>query len=233
LFVSLGIVGAGGMAAALMVGAVVCVAVCSAGDISQDLKTGFLVGATPWKQQIGEFIGMIAAAAIVGWVVYLLGSTYGFVADATHTRPLQAPQANLMAILIEGVMEAKLQWDLIFFGMFLALIVEFFGVTSLAFAVGLYLPVGLSVGIMAGGLLKWARSRTQNTSEEENPGVLYSSGLIAGEALIGIGIALLATAGIAYDRFAGILGQAALPITIVIYAGLLYSLWRASKVLPR
>ncbi|MBU0690921.1 oligopeptide transporter, OPT family [bacterium] len=229
LFVGLGIVGTIGMAAALLVGAVVCVAVCAAGDISQDLKTGYLLGATPWKQQVGEFIGVIAGASIVGAIVYLLGESYGFVYSAEHPNPLQAPQANLMAILIEGVMESKLQWDLIFFGMLLSVIVEFFGVTSLAFAVGLYLPVGLSVGIMTGGLLRWARERKQGVSDGNDPGVLYSSGLIAGEALLGIILALLATLHVAYDGAAGILGIAEVPVTIVLYCGLLYSLWHLSK----
>jgi putative OPT family oligopeptide transporter len=229
LFVGLGIVGTTGMTAALLIGTVVCVAVCAAGDISQDLKTGYLLGATPWKQQVGEFIGVVAGASIVGAVVYLLGDTQGFVYSAEHPNPLQAPQANLMAILIEGVMESKLQWDLIFFGMLLSVIVEFFGVTSLAFAVGLYLPVGLSVGIMTGGLIRWARVRKNGEMDGDEPGVLYSSGLIAGEALLGIGLALLATFNIAYDGAAGILGAAEIPFTIIVYCGLLYSLWRLSK----
>lgn len=229
LFVANGISGPEGMAAALMVGAVVCVAICMAGDISQDLKTGFIVGATPRKQQIAEFIGIVAGALVVGWVVHLLGSTYGFVQDAAHPRPLQAPQANLMAILIEGVLDGKLQWSLIFFGMFLAAIVELFGVTSLAFAVGLYLPVGLSVGIMAGALISVVVRRRSSTSESEDGGILFSSGLIAGEALIGIALALLATVGISLEMFSGLLGVAELPVTICAYAFLLYALWRAAR----
>ncbi|MBK6766088.1 MAG: OPT/YSL family transporter [bacterium] len=202
LFVAYGISGPEGMTATMMIGSVVCVAICSAGDISQDLKTGFLVGATPRKQQIAEFYGVLASMVVVGWVVHLLGDTYGFVQDAAHPRPLQAPQANLMAILIEGVLDGKLQWSLIFFGMFLAAIVELFGVTSLAFAVGLYLPVGLSVGIMTGALIKLVVQRRKPVSEAEDTGVLFSSGLIAGEALIGIALALLATVGPRLKRFA-------------------------------
>ncbi|MCB9357031.1 MAG: oligopeptide transporter, OPT family [Calditrichaeota bacterium] len=229
LFVALGIAGPEGMAAALMIGAVVCVAICMAGDISQDLKTGFLVGATPRKQQIAEFFGIIAGALVVGWVVSLLGSTYGFVQDAAHPKPLQAPQANLMAILIEGVLDGKLQWSLIFFGMFLAAIVELFGVTSLAFAVGLYLPVGLSVGIMTGALISHFVKSGRSTSEAEDGGILFSSGLIAGEALVGIALALVATAGLTLEFFSGILGGAEIPITIAAYAFLLYALWRAAR----
>lgn len=229
LFVAYGISGPAGMAATMMIGSVVCVAICSAGDISQDLKTGFLVGATPRKQQIAEFFGIFAGMIVVGWVVHLLGNTYGFVQDATHPRPLQAPQANLMALLIEGVMDGKLQWSLIFFGMFLAAIVELFGVTSLAFAVGLYLPVGLSVGIMSGALIHFFIHRKKQVSEAEDGGVLFSSGLIAGEALIGIALALLATVGVSLEAFRGMLGVAELPVTIAAYSFLLYALWKSAK----
>ncbi|MCB1059662.1 MAG: oligopeptide transporter, OPT family [Calditrichaeota bacterium] len=229
LFSAFGIGGIEGMAAALMVGAVVCVAICMAGDISQDLKTGFILGATPRKQQISEFVGVIAGVVVVGWVVHLLGSTYGFVQDAAHPNALQAPQANLMAILIEGVMDGKLQWSLIFFGMFIAAIVELFGVTSLAFAVGLYLPVGLSVGIMSGALIKHFASQRNELSEAEDGGVLFSSGLIAGEALVGIALALFATVGFSLEAFGGILGTMELPITIIAYGILLFALWRSVK----
>ncbi len=229
LFVSLGYIGPSGMAAALFVGSVVCVAVCSAGDTSQDLKTGFLVGATPWRQQIGEFVGVAAGATVVGGVVYLLGSAYGFVPSADHPRPLQAPQANLMALLIDGVMHGQLPWDLIFFGMFLAFIVEMFNVPSLAFAVGLYLPVGLSAGIMVGGLLHWFRNRKRSQGSADDPGVLYSSGLIAGEALMGITFALLATAGVDYAFGAERLGGITTIATVLIYLLLVYSLWWTSR----
>lgn len=229
LFIGLGIVGTGGMVASLLIGSVVCVAVCAAGDTSQDLKTGFLLGATPWKQQAGEFIGVLAGASIVGAIVYLLGNAYGFVPDAAHPRPLQAPQANLMAILIEGVMNGQLPWDLIFVGMALAVIVELFGAPSLAFAVGLYLPVSLSVGIMAGGALRGLRDRSRRQEAGDDPGILYGSGLIAGEALMGIAFAILATIGIAYDFAGGILGPAEVPVTIAIFAALCFTLWKAAK----
>jgi putative OPT family oligopeptide transporter len=229
LFVSMGYTGASGMVAALFVGTVVCVAVCTAGDISQDLKTGFLLGATPWKQQLGMFAGIVAGTAVIGSVVYLLGSTYGFVADAQHPHPLQAPQANLMAMIIDGVMHGRLPWDLIFLGMFLALVVELFGVSSLAFAVGLYLPVGLSVGVMMGGLVRWARAGINAEESGEDAGVLYSSGLIAGEALIGIAIAVVASLKVAYDFAAGTLGALEIPVTLLLYAALIYTLWIASR----
>jgi uncharacterized oligopeptide transporter (OPT) family protein len=132
-------------------------------------------------------------------------------------------------VLIEGVMESKLQWDLIFFGMFLAGIVELFGVTSLAFAIGLYLPVGLSVGIIAGALIRYFLDRKRAVSEGEDSGILFSSGLIAGEALVGIGLALVATAGIAFDGWGGALGAAEVPVTLAIYGTLLLMLWRSAR----
>jgi putative OPT family oligopeptide transporter len=232
LFVSMGYVGASGMVAALFVGTVVCVAVCTAGDISQDLKTGFLLGATPWKQQVGMFAGIVAGTSVIGSIIYLLGNTYGFVASAQHPHPLQAPQANLMAMIIEGVTYGRLPWDLIFLGMFLSLVVECFGVSALAFAVGLYLPVGLSVGVMIGGLVRWARSGFDAEESGEDPGVLYSSGLIAGEALIGIAIAIVASMKISYDFAAGILGGWEVPVTLALFAALVYSLWAASRPKP-
>jgi len=230
LFVGMGYVGTSGMVAALFVGTIVCVAVCTAGDISQDLKTGFLLGATPWKQQLGMFVGIVAGTSVIGGIVYLLGSTFGFVADAAHPHVLQAPQANLMAMIIDGVMHGKLPWDLLFLGMFLALIVELFGVSSLAFAVGLYLPVGLAVGVMVGGLVRWARAGINAEESGEDPGVLYSSGLIAGEALIGIGFAILASLKIAYDVAGNVFtGGLQDVVTMLLYAGLVYTLWAASK----
>ncbi len=234
LFVNIGFVGVSGMVTALMVGAVVCIAVCAAGDMSQDLKTGFLVGATPWKQQIAEFAGVLSAAVIVGAVVFLLNNAYGFVQTPEHPNPLLAPQANIMAILIEGVMEAKLPWDLIFFGMFLALVVECFAVPTLAFAVGLYLPVGLSAAIMVGGIVKYAVNRYQEKRSikvtGEDHGILYSSGLIAGEALVGIALAIVVAIGVKNMAFAdGWLGSATVLISIPIYCLLIYSLWKAAK----
>ena len=134
-----------------------------------------------------------------------------------------------MALLIEGVMHGQLPWDLIFFGVFLAAIVEMFGVPSLAFAVGLYLPVGLSAGIMVGGLLHWFRRRKQSGERAEDAGVLFSSGLIAGEALMGIAFAFLATAGVEYAVGTGRLAGATAFITGLAYHLLLFSLWRAAR----
>ena len=230
IFVALGYTGPSGMIAALSVGAVVCVAICIAGDTSQDLKTGFLVGATPRKQQIGEFIGVFTSALVIGATIYLLNNAYGFVQDAAHPEPLQAPQANLMATIIKGVMHGDLPWGLIFSGMGLALIVELMGFPSLAFAVGLYLPMSLSAGVMVGGLVKLFVDRGKQTKKmAEDSGILYSSGLIAGEALIGILLALFITVGWVFNFAEGWMGMFETVGSLVIFALLIYTLIAVTK----
>jgi putative OPT family oligopeptide transporter len=230
LFVAFGYTGPIGMIAALSVGAVVCVAICIAGDISQDLKTGFLVGATPYKQQIGEIIGVLTSALVIGGTLYLLNNAYGFVQDSAHPNPLQAPQANLMATIIQGVMHGNLPWGLIFIGMGLALVVEIMGMPSLAFAVGLYLPMSLSSGVMVGGLVKWWVNRsTKGRGMAEDSGILYSSGLIAGEALIGILLALFITIGWKLGFLQGWMGSFDMVGTLIIYGLLTWSLIAVSK----
>ncbi len=184
LLYMVGYTGTNGMVAAITIGAIVCIGICIAGDTSQDLKTGYLVGATPWKQQIGELIGVFASAIAIGYTLNLLHGAY-----TIGSKELAAPQATLMAMVIKGVMEATLPWGLIFVGMFSAFVVEIFGINSLAFAVGLYLPMSLSTPIMAGGLIKMLVDKL-NKKEDEN-GILLSSGLIAGEALMGVFLAVL------------------------------------------
>jgi putative OPT family oligopeptide transporter len=185
LLYKFGYSGNAGMIAALSVGAVVCIAIAIAGDTSQDLKTGFLVGATPWKQQLGEMIGVLFSAMFIGFTVYLLHKTY-----VIGSRALPAPQANLMALVIKGVMENTLPWILVFIGAASAMVAELLGVPSLAFAVGLYLPLHLSVPVIIGGLIKgYIDKKYDNSPKYEDineSGILYSSGLIAGEALLGV-----------------------------------------------
>ncbi len=173
--------------AILTVGAFVCIAAAIAGDTSQDLKTGFLVGATPKHQQVGEFIGVVTSGLTMGFVMYLLK-------DGITTGELPAPQANLMKLVIDGVIGGNLPWNLVLSGMFIALGVELLGINSLAFAVGLYLPLSLSVPIMAGGIIRWIlekRTSDPDLEEKRESGVLYSSGLIAGAALTGVFIMVL------------------------------------------
>jgi len=189
VFLGMGWTGPSGMVAAVSVGAIVCIAICIAGDTSQDLKTGFLVGATPRRQQLGEIVGVLSSAICVGWIVFFLHSAYGIGSDR-----LPAPQAVLMSMVVKGVLTVSLPWTLVAIGAFLAACVEFLGVPSLPFAVGLYLPVRLTTPIVAGGLVRLFAERPRDESlrhERREKGVLYSSGLIAGGAVAGIGVAAL------------------------------------------
>lgn len=176
LLVQMGMVGRAGMTMALMVGAVVCIAAAVAGDTAQDLKTGYLVGATPLIQQVAEMVGVLVSAAAIGWVVLLLHKTYGIGSTA-----LPAPQATLMELVVRGVFEGDLPWVLIGAGGMLALAFELLGIASLPVAVGLYLPLELSLPIFLGSLLAWGPSERR---------VLYASGVIAGDALVGLGWAV-------------------------------------------
>jgi putative OPT family oligopeptide transporter len=188
IFVGLGRVDPGAPVAVLMVGAVVCIAAAMAGDASQDLKCGFLLGATPWRQQIAEFLGIPLAAVSMAFVLQLLHRSYGI-----GTAELAAPQATLMATVIDGVLTQSLPWALVIVGMAIAVVVELLGVPSLPFAVGLYLPLGLSTSIFAGGVVRWiVEKRFVGAELQENreAGVLYASGLIAGAALLGVLIAI-------------------------------------------
>lgn len=194
IFVALGLADQpGARVAVLTVGAVVCIASAIAGDASQDLKAGFLLGATPWKQQVGEMIGVITSAIIMGGTLLLLHRSYGIGVEGG----LAAPQATLMSLVIDGVLSQNLPWSFVLIGMGLAAVVEFvFKMPSLAFAVGVYLPVSLSTPIMAGGIIRWLieRKSTPETKEEvdeqREAGVLFSSGLVGGAALLGVVIAI-------------------------------------------
>jgi len=177
-----------GMAAALTVGCVVAIAASIAGDTSQDLKTGFILGATPKKQQIGELMGVLTSATFVCLAILLLDGAYGF-----GTSELPAPQATLMKIVIEGVLQNALPWILVGIGVAIALVVELLRIPSLPFAVGVYLPIGTLTPVFVGGLLKMLLERGAANSEEaaerREQGVLFGSGLVGGEGLLGIGIA--------------------------------------------
>ncbi len=183
--------GSHGMQAAIAIGSIICIVSCMAGDTSQDLKTGYLLGATPKKQQIGELIGTIAAAIAIGGVLYLLNSAWGF-----GSTELSAPQATLMKMLVEGVMNGNLPWGLIFIGIFIAIAVEILRIPVLPVAIGLYLPLELSTCIMLGGLIRLFLEKRKLSEEDKkrklNNGILFSSGMIAGEGLVGIFLAILA-----------------------------------------
>lgn len=187
--------GVHGMQGAIAIGSIICIVAAIAGDTSQDLKTGYLLGATPKKQQIGEIIGVVAAAFAIGGTLYLLDTAWGF-----GSKELGAPQATLMKMIIEGVMDNKLPWSLVAIGAIIAVIVEVLGIPVLPFAIGVYLPVQLNACIMVGGIVRLIFDRMKRDEEEKkaivNDGVLFCSGMIAGEGLVGIVLAVLAVFGV-------------------------------------
>ena len=180
-----GTVGAAGMVASIAVGSVVCIGAAIAGDTAQDLKTGHLLGATPWKQQVGEFVGVVAAAIAIGGVLVLLHKAWGFGSDA-----ISAPQATLMKVIVEGIMGGSLPWDLLAIGAGLAVVLALCRVPVMPVAIGIYLSIQLSFTIFLGGGLRLLADKYRSSASE--PCTLFSAGMIAGEGLAGILIALLA-----------------------------------------
>lgn len=177
-----------GMMGAIAIGSIICIVAAMAGDTSQDLKTGYILGATPKRQQIGELIGAVISAFTIGGVLILLDSAWGF-----GTTELSAPQATLMKMIVEGVMDGNLPWALVFIGVFIAIVIEILGISVLPVAIGLYLPLELSSTIMIGGIIRWfVDKKSQQKSTDGSSGILFCSGLIAGEGLVGILLAILA-----------------------------------------
>ena len=195
ILIYFGVEGTAGMVTAMSVGSIVCIAVCMSGDIAQDLKTGYLLGATPWKQQLTEFIGLIFPALAMGFTLYYLNEVFGFVEGATAREPLLAPQANVMAVVVQGIMNANLPWLPIIVGGMIALAVELLGISSLPFAIGLYLPLSLSTPIMTGGVVALAVRKYFKNKEKFNRqnlrGILFASGLVAGDGVIGVIVAFM------------------------------------------
>lgn len=212
--------GIGNMQAAIAIGSIICIVAAIAGDTSQDLKTGYLLGATPKKQQIGELIGVTSASLVIGSVLYLLNAAWGF-----GSEQLGAPQATLMKMIVEGVMDNNLPWTLVFIGVFLAIAVEILGIPILPFAIGVYLPVQLNACIMLGGLLRLLLDKKEDF--KINSGILYCSGMIAGEGLAGIILAILAVMGIdmALPVNGGKLGSLILFLFLILSI-LKFSLWK-------
>lgn len=230
--------GAMGMAAAIAIGSVICIISAISGDTSQDLKTGYLLGSTPKKQQIAEIIGVTASALAIGGTLYLLDMAWGFGSD-----DLAAPQATLMKMIVEGVMSAELPWNMVILGAVTAVVIEILGIPVLPFAIGMYLPISLSACIMAGGLVRLIIDKKRFGAEEErtaavNGGILFCSGMIAGEGLIGIALALLAVFGLAdIIDISGILDLSPeisslgsiILFALIILSVLRYSLWKGKK----
>ena len=186
-----GTTGITGMVGAISIGGIICIVAAIAGDASQDLKTGFIVCATPKKQQLGEIIGVVASAAAIGFVLYLLNEAWGY-----GTEKIPAAQATMMKMLVEGIMNGELPWALIFIGVFIAIVVEILHMPVMPFAVGMYLPFSLSAGIMAGGVVRILVEKRKGTEKEKKArtdrGLLFTSGMIAGEGIVGILLAVFA-----------------------------------------
>ncbi|MBQ8528017.1 MAG: oligopeptide transporter, OPT family [Lachnospiraceae bacterium] len=232
-----GDVGAHGMQGAIAIGSIICIVAAIAGDTSQDLKTGFLLGSTPKKQQIGEVVGVVASAFAIGGTLYLLDKAWGF-----GSAELGAPQATLMKMIIEGVMGGNLPWNLVFIGVVIAIVVEVLGIPVLPFAIGVYLPVQLNACIMVGGLVRLVFEKMKKEEKEKkeiiSDGILFCSGMIAGEGLVGILLAVLAVFGV--GEMIDISGKLNLPTAVanigslVVFALVIlslckFSLWKKRK----
>ena len=197
--------GMAGMTGAIAIGSIICVIAAIAGDTSQDLKTGFIVGATPAKQQVGELIGVVASGFAIAGVMSLLNKAWGF-----GSAEIPAPQATLMKMIVEGIMDAKLPWVLVFMGVFLALALEVLRVPVMPFAIGLYLPIYLSCGIMVGGVVRLFLDKKKEAEVKKKEmisnGTLYCAGMIAGEGLVGILMAVLAIIKVGDNSIGAIIG---------------------------
>ena len=224
--------GAHGMQGAIAIGSIICIVAAMAGDTSQDLKTGYILGATPKKQQIGEIIGTVVAALTIGGVLVLLDRAWGF-----GTEAISAPQATLMKMIVEGVMGGNLPWGLVFIGAFISIAFEVIGIASLPVAIGLYLPLELSTTIMLGGLVRLAvdkkneKENTKEKNEDAGSGILFCSGMIAGEGLVGIILAILAVVGV--DKYINISGVVPAPVLtiggIILLIVMVAMVWYVAK----
>ena len=229
---SSGKTGIDGMTAAIAVGSVICIIAAIAGDTSQDLKTGYLLGATPKKQQMGEMLGVVVSGLAIGGVLYLLNAAWGY-----GTAEIPAPQAQLMKMIVEGIMGGNLPWGLVFVGVFLAICLEILRIPVMPFAIGLYLPIYLNATIMIGGIVRGLLDSRKGVDEktktaQSTDGTLYCAGMIAGEGLVGILLAIFAVVGISLDMSGvvslGNIGGVVLMI-IMILSLLKFSIWRKKK----
>ena len=229
---SSGKTGIDGMTAAIAVGSVICIIAAIAGDTSQDLKTGYLLGATPKKQQMGEMLGVVVSGLAIGGVLYLLDAAWGY-----GTAEIPAPQAQLMKMIVEGIMGGNLPWGLVFVGVFLAICLEILRIPVMPFAIGLYLPIYLNATIMIGGIVRGLLDSRKGVDEktktaQSTDGTLYCAGMIAGEGLVRILLAIFAVVGISLDMSGvvnlGNIGGVVLMI-IMILSLLKFSIWRKKK----
>ncbi|MEO0294853.1 MAG: oligopeptide transporter, OPT family [candidate division WOR-3 bacterium] len=186
---SLGGRGFPAMIASLTTGAFVCISAAIAGDISQDLKTGYLLGATPKLQEIGEIIGVITSSIFIGFTLFLLHKAY-----VIGSEKLSAPQATLMSLIVKGIFEGDMPFNLFFSGIMITVFLEILGISSLPVAVGLYLPLSLSTPIALGGIIS-------DLIKKKEKGVLLASGFVAGDAISGIVLAIIILSGISLFNF--------------------------------
>src|SRR5271157_3962552 len=206
LMVALGVSGAGGVAAVLGVAAVVCVSSAVAGEMLQDLKVGHILGGTPSKMQIGDLLGIVAASLVLFFPLSVLDKAYHFGSPA-----LPAPQAGLMAMLSKGIVGGDMAWPLIIVGMLLGIVMILIQVKSvMLFSIGMYLPLGTTSAMFVGGVIRWITDRLRDKrnlndaqkARVDNAGILTASGLIAGEALCGLGVAAVIARRLAHDPHA-------------------------------
>ncbi len=227
VFISMGWTGQMYEPIAVVVGAIVCIAAANAGATSQDLKTGFLVGATPIRQQIGLVIGVGASSLIIGATILLLNDSLHIGSDA-----LPAPQAALTSTVIKGLLNQELPWGFVFVGMVVAAVMELCGVRSLGFSVGAYLPISTTVPIFIGGLIKYFVDKANSGGKEEGEtgsGILYASGLIAGGSLMGIISAVMISFNwneMFDTKIAAKMQGWGDPVSVIIFAALAFMLYK-------
>jgi putative OPT family oligopeptide transporter len=234
IFLGIGWTGPSGMIAAMTVGAVMCIAICMSGDMAQDLKTGFLLGATPWRQQTMNVVGNFAAAATIGFVLYFLHTT-----KTIGSEELPAPQATLMSLIVQGLFGGNLPWTLVLIGMGIGVASELARINTLPFAIGIYLPFSTSTAMFIGGIVAWFLKRAPQAAGTSSPaarierGVLVSSGLVAGDAIIGLlTIGLIEIARIQWGITPFLGGKAWEFYSLLVFLGLACWLYRTAAA-PR
>lgn len=191
-----GKIGDMGMIAAILAGGTVCVAIAIAGGAAQSLKTTYIIGGTPKRVEIAMVIGVAAAAAAVGFIILMLDQVYGI-----GSKDVAAPQATIMSMIAKGIMNGELPWDLVFIGAVFGIMCELMKIPVLPFALGLYLPIHLSAGVVIGGIVRVLVDRkfkfdAEKLKKQTEKGILLASGLVAGDAIMGIVIAVLTIAGL-------------------------------------
>ena len=235
IFVAVGMKGASGMMGAMVIGGVVCTALSMAGGFITDLKIGYWIGTSPYKQETWKFLGTLVSAATVGGVMMILNKTYGFVGD----NALVAPQANAMAAVIEPLMSGQgAPWMLYLAGAILALILNILGVPVLAFALGMFIPLSLNTPLLVGGAISWLVSRKREKDGEKaeelaaarnEKGTLIASGFIAGGALMGVVSAVVKFCGVECYLGAWAASNGAALVGVAAYIALIVYFILASK----